>query len=152
MGISVSTRQLRAVLRHNIVEDPAVYAICEGRVLSSHGVDSENVTREHPAVILDLRGGSDFAQAPVGRREVHVYAYSNRNGDEALDLYEAVKEVLQRSGLTGRLDENGDPCEDVCAYGYEEEGPLESYNQLVHAWFVRGTWRVWALSSHLEVP
>lgn len=145
--ITAKTSDINAVLRHTLMQDQAVFSIADGRVYTSHGRDAEEATRTYPTVIMEHHGGTDYAQAPVAARRVYLYAYSNRSADEAFRLYDAVKEVLQRRGVGGRLDAMGQPCEPVCAYGIERSGVFNGWNPEVSAWFVRGEWSIWAFGG-----
>ncbi len=143
-----STLDMKAVVRHNLLQDPGVRAFivdAGGGVFSGHDRASLESSKRVPTVIMDVRGGKDFAQAPVGRKLWHLYAYSNKSEDEAGQLYEAVKAVMQRKGLVGRLDELGARCESVCVYAIEDDGPVDGWNEDVASWFKRGTWLVWGI-------
>ncbi len=142
--MAYSIRQLKQILRHNALQDGAVVELVGTKVFTSHDKNTQESTRTQPTAIFEFRGGNEFESAPVARREVFIYGYSNTSQDQADEVYEALADVVRRGGgLNAPPDENGDPCFDSCAYLVPAPTVRTGYNDNVDAWFTRGTWFAW---------
>jgi len=141
--MAYSVRQLKQILRHHVLRDETVVSLVGRRVFTALDRNTEEQTRQQPVAIFEFRGGSEYSSAPVARREMYVYGYSNTSQDQADEVYEALADVLRRNGLTAPLDSGGLPCFDSCGYFLPANVVLTGYNSDVNAWFSRGTWLAW---------
>lgn len=138
-------REVKQVLRANLLADADVVEIAAERVFGAHGRDTEDATRSQPALIMEFVGGtSPGAASPVHGRAMHLYGYSNTSADVAIDLYQRAAKVLRRRGLSHPKAATDPECPQACVYGIEVATPVEGYNDTVGAWFARGTWRILA--------
>jgi hypothetical protein len=95
-------------------------------------MDFDNVTRPLPAIILEFYGGDMSYNQVVQQSVIYVYAYSNQNNAQALQVYQqcALSLHAQRIShasltLKGMLEETSRP---ICGY-----------NDKVRSWYCRGT-------------
>lgn len=142
--MAYSVRQLKQILRHHALKDEALLKLVGRRVFTAHDKNSAEATRAEPTAIFEFRGGNEYESAPVARRELFVYGYSNVSQDQADEVYEAIANLIRRgAGLTAPPDENGDPCFDSCAYFIPANVVRTGENPEVSAYFCRGTWFAW---------
>jgi hypothetical protein len=71
----------------------------------------------------------------VAIQTMDLYGYSKRSGDEAAQVYDAVVEALQQQRV---VIAGVDPV----ALPRETQRPLDGYNAVISAWFMRGRWTV----------
>ncbi len=139
-------REMKQILRHNLLLDATLVDLVAHRVFTAHGRDTEEATRHFPTLIVELRGGSEFEAAPVARRQLFLYGYSNVSQDQASEIYGAAADVIRRGvGLSPPVDGSGDPCFDSCGYFTPQNVVLDGWNSQIGAWFTRGSWIGWQI-------
>jgi hypothetical protein len=135
VGLPVSENHIGTslqLIRRTLIADKSLQNLIEGRVYTSHFIDYDNKTTPMPLVILDNRGGSANYSMKLQRLILHIYAYSERSSAQAADVYNKVYTALNGQELARSTLSVG-------GYMYEQERPLNGFNEQIRGWFYRGT-------------
>lgn len=132
------TKQL---VRAYLLEDAALRARVDGKVLSAHveSAEAQTMLQAKPLIVVELLSGFSRYFAALQDVTMEVYAYSKASQDEANDVYDAVYTRLQHECLmVANIDMQG--------VAREIERPLEGWNDDIRAWYARGRWTLKAVS------
>ena len=124
--------ELLQLIRLKLIGTSAVTDLVSDRIHTSHYMDFDNVTRPLPAIILELYGGDMSYNQVVQQSLIYVYAYSNQNSAQALQVYHQCTLSLHAQRLSH---------DSLTLKGMLEETsrPISGYNDKVRSWYVRGT-------------
>jgi hypothetical protein len=135
-----STADLKQLIRTHLIADADVAALVGDRVYSAHlsDADAPTVLQDGPLVVFEMLSGVLRWHGAVAIQTFDIYGYSKRNNAEASRVYDAVTATLQHEcvRVTGI---------DLAIVTRETQRPLDGYNQVLDAWFVRGRWTVEAV-------
>lgn len=134
---AISITELKQLLRAYLQADAAVAALVGEHVYGVHleDADAQTVLQSKPLVVYELLSGVMRWHKGVSIQTMDVYGYSKRSGDEASQVYDAVAEALQHQ----RVQVAGI---DPVALPRETQRPLDGYNPVLDAWYVRARWTV----------
>lgn len=132
------TKQL---LRQTLLNDATLRAAVAGKVLPAHlqSAEAATVLRDKPIVIVEMMGG--FARYFSQLQDVRfdLWVYSKNSSDECNAIYDMCFPLLQQTRL--KIDDI-----DMCGLARELVRPDTGWNEVVHAWYVRGQWTMKAVS------
>ena len=125
--------ELLQLVRLHLLSNSAVTDLVGERIHTTHFMDFDDVTRQLPAVILELAGGSMAYNQNFQSATMFLYCYSAQNSAQTLDLMQACKNALHAE----RLAHNS-----IGMRGMLEEStrPIQGYNDSVRAWYCRSTY------------
>lgn len=130
-----STNELKQLIRDYLLNDPGVKELVGRNVFGAHieDADAGSVLSSSPMVIFELLAGNLRWHGAVAIQTMDVYGYSKLGGDLAGQVYDAVTASLHHTCIrkTGI---------DITVLCRETQRPLDSYNPVIDAWFVRGRW------------
>jgi len=130
-----SIAELKQLIREHLIGVTAVEALVSDRVYGTHleDADAQTVLTDGPLIVFELISGNLRWHGGVGAQAFELYAYSKRNNAEASIVYDAAVVAMQHECLqiTGI---------DVSAVTRETQRPLDGFNGVLDAWFVRGRW------------
>lgn len=126
-------RELQQVLRTGLLASAVLRTLVDDRVYGGHLEDAEAGTVVMPLVIVELLSGFAMYNRSVSRTGFDLWAYSKRSADEAHEVYDASFRAVQAEclGVVGV---------GTHALARETERPVDGWNELLRAWFVRGRW------------
>lgn len=135
MATAPGTAPLKQLVRAHLMADSAVAALVGARVYGVHleDADAQTVLQSGPLVVYELLSGNLRWHGAVAIQTLEIYGYSKRSADEASVVYDAVTDSLQHECLSI-------PGITVTAIPREAQRPLDGYNTVLRAWFVRGRW------------
>jgi len=124
--------ELLQLIRMKLLSSSDLTDLVDERIHTSHYMDFDNETRPLPCVILELAGGEMNYSQKFQSVTIYVYAYSNQNSAQALEVYH-----LSTLSLHAQRINNSD----VSLSGMLEETtrPISGYNDKVRSWYVRGS-------------
>jgi hypothetical protein len=132
------TKQL---VRQTLLNDATLRAAVNGKVLPSHlqSAEAATVLRDKPIIIVETVGG--FARYFSNLQDVKfdVWVYSKNSSDECNYVYDLAFPLLQQTRL--HVDDI-----EMCGLARELVRPDGGWNEVVHAWYVRGQWTMKAVS------
>jgi len=130
-----STNELKHLLRDHLLRDANVSALVGLNVFGAHleDADAGSVLTSSPLVVFEMMSGHLRWHGAVATQVMDIYGYSKVSGDLAGRVYDAITLSLHHSCIrkTGI---------DVTALCRETQRPIDGYNPVVDAWFVRGRW------------
>lgn len=128
-----NSSELLQLIRLHLLKQSSVTDLVGERIHTTHFMDFDDVTRQLPAVIIELAGGDMNYNQHLQSATLFVYCYSAQNSAQALQVYEQCQSALHairlsHSSLTMR--------------GMLEEStrPIQGYNDSVRAWYCRATY------------
>lgn len=130
-----STSELKQLLRNSLLGNTGVTDLVGTNVYGVHleDADAQTVLTASPMVVFEMLSGSLRWHRAVATQTMEIYGYSKRSNSQASRVYDAVVEYLQHE----RLQITGI---DVTALARESQRPVDGYNGVLDAWFVRGRW------------
>lgn len=125
--------QLLQLIRLQLLSQSSVIDVVNERIHTTHFMDFDDLTRDLPAVILELSGGKMAYNQNFQSVSVHLYCYSAQNSAQALELSQICNNALH--GI--RLYHS-----DIDMRGMLEETTrqIQGYNDSVRAWYCRSTY------------
>jgi hypothetical protein len=131
MGSSPS--ELLQLVRLHLLANSTVTTLVDERIHTTHFMDFDDVTRQLPAVILELAGGEMAYNQNLQSVSLFLYCYSAQNSAQTLELNQACKDALHAERLSHSS---------LTMRGMLEEStrPIQGYNDSVRAWYCRSTY------------
>lgn len=123
-----------SLVRLHLMNVDALTALVGDRIRTAHVVDPD-AALVYPTVIIDYLGGAGGYQGGMQQLRLHVYAYSDESGLEAIRVYDTTYDGLQAQRVH-------DPSGAIPSAGYirELDRPLAGWNEVTRSWYARGTW------------
>ena len=135
MATGGSVSELKLVIHDNIVNDATIDGLVSGRVFSHHLQEEEANQIAYPIAIFAIRAGRMDYTSSYQATLMELWAYSRIGPDEAMDLYDSLKNVIHMERLTTAANSRVVVCQEV-------ERPNEGWNETTRAWFAQGRWIV----------
>lgn len=124
--------ELLQLIRLKLLSTSSVTDLVGERIHTSHFMDFDNETRKLPCIVLELAGGEMNYSQRFQQVSLYIYAYSNQNSAQALQVYHQTTlslhaERIEHASLTlkGMIEET--------------TRPTSGYNDKVRSWYARGS-------------
>jgi hypothetical protein len=130
-----SQSQLKQLIREFALNKSEITDVVGQSVFGVHlqDADAATVLQAGPIIVFEMIGGDLRWTGAVAVTTVEIYGYSKRSLAEATRAYDVWCEIMQHE----RLAIDGI---DSTAVSREVQRPLDGYNQVLEAWYVRGRW------------